>query len=66
MQSFLYFILFSFITRLFVGKKQNNPRAVPSLQSYGSYLWVVQFSLSGRRRLLSLNDLVAASQYDQL
>lgn len=33
---------------------------------YGSYLWVIQFSLSDRRRLYSLTDLMAASQYDQL
>lgn len=58
----LFYSFFS-ITLLFVGKKN---RTVPSLQLYGSYLWVVQFSLTDRRLLCSLTDLTAASQYDQL
>lgn len=62
------FSLFIFSNLLFffffVGKK---PGQIPhSLQLCGSYLWVVQFSLSDRRCLFSLTDLFVASQYDQL
>lgn len=54
MQSFLYFIPFFFITLLFV-EKTPHPRTVPSLQLYGSCLWVVQFSL-GDACLVSLTS----------
>lgn len=57
-------LFYSFSLPCFLQTKNNSP--VPSLQLYGSYLWVVQLSLSVRRCWFSLSDLMAASQYDQL
>lgn len=64
-----YFILcFVFFVFFFEGKKlKGKTEQIPhSLRLCGSYLWVVQFSLSDRRYSFSLTDLMAASQYDQL
>lgn len=63
-----YFILCFVFFVFFEGKKlKGKTEQIPhSLRLCGSYLWVVQFSLSDRRYSFSLTDLMAASQYDQL
>lgn len=59
-------LFYSFLFHHPVFEERETPEKFPHSTWKGSYLWVIQFSLSDRGRLCNLTNLMAASQYDQL